>query len=78
MKERYVVAGLEYIAEDVHLYLALHDGFKTKLQAERIVDRLYDDDQVLECKIFSVSELQEGREDGDTIKSEDIVYRSVI
>ena len=78
MKERYVVAGLEYIAEDVHLYLALHDGFKTKLQAERIVDRLYDDDQVLECKIFSVSELQEGREDGNTIKSEDIVYRSVI
>jgi hypothetical protein len=78
MKERYVVAGLEYIAEDVHLYLALHNGFKTKLQAERIVDSLYDDDQVLECKIFSVSELQEGREDGNTIKSEDIVYRSVI
>lgn len=78
MKERYIAAGLEYIAEDVHLYLALHDGFKTKLQAERIVDRLYDDDQVLECKIFSVSELQEGREDGNTIKSEDIVYRSVI
>lgn len=78
MKERYVAAGLEYIAEDVHLYLSLHNGFKTKLQAERIVDRLYDDDQILECKIFSVSELQEGCEDGDTIKSEDIVYGSVI
>mgnify|MGYP005993898679 CR=1 FL=1 len=37
MKERYVVAGLEYIAEDVHLYLALHNGFKTKLQAVKMI-----------------------------------------
>tara|TARA_R100000808_G_scaffold903_2_gene4300 strand:+ start:491 stop:727 length:237 start_codon:yes stop_codon:yes gene_type:complete len=73
MQERYVVMGLEYIADGVCLPKALHNGFKTKLQAQKIVDRLYGDDQVLECEIVSVSELQKHRDDGDIIKPEDVV-----
>ena len=49
MQERYVVMGLEYIADGVYLPKALHNGFKTMSQAQKIVDRLYGDDQDLEC-----------------------------
>ena len=73
MQERYVVMGFEYIADGVYLPKALHNGFKTMLQAQKIVDRLYGDDQVLEYEIVSVSELQKHRDDGDIIKPEDVV-----